>query len=356
MVDMICGARQSVRLEMYIYRDDSVGQWVRDALVEAARKGVKVRVLVDSVGSQALDDEFWDVLRKAGAEVRWFNPFRLDRFAIRNHRKLLLCDDKIAMIGGFNIAEEYEGDGITRGWCDLGAVVTGKVIDELMRSFDLLYQIAEFRHARFKQWRKSRVGIGPGPICGDVLLNLPGTGHSSLKLKLNEALAKARDVRIISAYFLPTWKIRRQLQRIARSGGRVQIILAGKSDVLLSQTASRSLYRTLLQAGVEIYEYEPQILHAKLYMMDDCIYAGSANLDKRSLSINYELLVRTSDPVAVQQGREIFADILGYSRRVTLSEWKKSRSLWTRLWEKVAYVFLVHLDPYVARQQLRMLR
>jgi cardiolipin synthase len=91
-------------------------------------------------------------------------------------------------------------------------------------------------------------------------------------------------------------------------------------------------------------------------VVDDCTYAGSANLDKRSLVINYELLVRSADPAAVQQGREIFGSILGNCRQITLAEWSKSRSFWKRLWEKAAYFFLVHLDPYVARQQLKMLR
>ncbi len=356
MAEAIRAAQQSVRLEMYIYRDDVIGQSIREALVETAQRGVKVQVLVDAIGSQGLDDDFWDVLREAKAEVRWFNPFRLDRFAIRNHRKLLLCDDATAMVGGYNIAVEYDGDGINEGWCDLGAIFTGPVVEELARSFDLLFHLAEFRHARFKQWRRSKVGIGPGLKSGDVLLNLPGSGHSSMKSILYEALGQATKVQIISAYFLPTWRIRRDLMRIIRRGGQVQIILAGKSDVALSQSATRSLYRKLLKAGVEIYEYQPQILHAKLYLIDDQVYVGSANLDKRSLSINYELLVRTSEPSTVQGGRDIFADILGRSQAITLQEWKKSRSLWTRVTEKLAYLFLVHLDPYIARQQLKMLR
>jgi cardiolipin synthase len=93
-----------------------------------------------------------------------------------------------------------------------------------------------------------------------------------------------------------------------------------------------------------------------LYLIDDHVYVGSANLDKRSLGINYELLVRTDNAAAVQGGREVFADILSRSQQITWKEWKKSRSLWTRITQKVAYFFLVHLDPYIARHQLRMLR
>jgi cardiolipin synthase len=356
MVRLIHAAQKSIRFEMYIYRDDVIGKRICSALLGAVQRGVVVKVLIDAVGSQDLDKDFWLPLKEAGAEVRWFNPFRLDRFAIRNHRKLLLCDDSTAIIGGFNAASEYDGDGVAAGWCDLGAIISGPSLGELGRSFDLLFHLAEFRHSRLAKWRKSKAVLGPGEITGDVLLNLPGRGFSPLKGTLYSALAKAKKVQIISAYFLPTWRIRRYLQRIARSGGQVQIILAGKSDVQISQSASRSLYRTLMQSGVEIYEYEPQILHAKMYLIDDCVYVGSANLDKRSLGINYELLVRFADPGALAGGREIFASCLKHSLRITWAEWAKSRSLWTRLVQKLAYFFLVHLDPYIARQQLRMLR
>ncbi len=356
MDQMIQSAQKSIRFEMYIYRNDAVGLRLREALLDAAESGVAVKVLVDAVGSQGLDDDFWTPLRRAGADVRWFNPFRLDRFAIRNHRKLLVCDDATALIGGFNAAAEYEGDGVTRGWCDLGAILTGSKVEELARSFELLFHLAEFKQGRLAKWRKAKEPFGVGPVSGDVLFNLPVRGYSSIKTSLYHTLAKAKKVQIISAYFLPTWRIRRYLQRIARAGGQVQLILAGKSDVQISQTASRSLYRTLLRAGVEIYEYQPQILHAKMYLIDDYVYVGSANLDKRSLGINYELLVRSDEPGAVQNGRDIFADCLQQSKRITWEEWKKSRSLWTRMTQKLAYFFLVHLDPYIARYQLRMLR
>ena len=120
----------------------------------------------------------------------------------------------------------------------------------------------------------------------------PGRGASPFQTALYQDLAVAREVRIVSAYFLPTRRLRRDLLRVARRGGRVQLILAGKSDVLVSQLAARSLYRRLLKAGVEIYEYQPQILHAKLILSDGVIYVGSSNLDIRSLNLNYELMLR----------------------------------------------------------------
>ena len=356
MVSLINAAKHHLRFEMYIFRSDTVGARLRDALVAAAKKGVRVQVLVDAVGSQGLDDEFWSVLREAGGEVRWFNPFRLDRFAIRNHRKLVVSDDTAALIGGFNAADEYEGDGVSRGWFDLGAIIRGRPVEDLLRSFDVLFHLAEFRHGRLAKWIKAKDVLPVGDVTNQVLLNMPGRGQSSIKMGLYHALSRATTVSIITAYFLPTWRIRRYLQRIARAGGRVQLVLAGKSDVMISQTASRSLYRSLLRAGVEIYEYQPQILHAKMYLIDEHVYVGSSNLDKRSLGINYELLVREGDPQTVSIGKQIFSECLARSKQITWDEWKRSRSLWTRITQKIAYLFLVHLDPFIARQQLKMLR
>jgi cardiolipin synthase len=157
------------------------------------------------------------------------------------------------------------------------------------------------------------------------------------------------------AYFLPTWRIRRQLAGIAGRGCLVELILAGKSDVLISQLAGQSLYRRLLRAGVKIYEYEPQILHAKLLIVDDAVYAGSANLDPRSLSINYELMVRFEEKGMAAQARALFEESLRHCRPVTLEAWRQSRTIWRRLKQRWAYWLLVRIDPYLARRQWQAL-
>jgi len=162
-------------------------------------------------------------------------------------------------------------------------------------------------------------------------------------------------VQIIEAYFLPTWRIRRSLARVARRGGSTRLILAGKTDVALSQLAGRSVYRRLLNAGVAIHEYEPQVLHAKLLILDEAVYVGSANLDPRSLSINYELMVRFANPQMAGEARALFAETLKRSRQIDLETWKRSRGFWTRLKERWAYFLLVRVDPHVARRQWRSL-
>src|ERR1035438_5521183 len=125
MLAAIEAARESICLEMYIYAADSVGERFREALVRARQRGVRVQVLIDAFGSITLPGAFWEPLRAAGGEARWFNPLALDRWGIRNHRKLLVCDERVAFIGGFNITADYDGDGVTSGWLDLGLKVGG---------------------------------------------------------------------------------------------------------------------------------------------------------------------------------------------------------------------------------------
>jgi cardiolipin synthase A/B len=355
MLEAIENARESIRLETYIFRVGPTGEQFRAALVHACERGVKVQVLVDALGSFSLPEAFFEPLREAGAQCLWFNPIHLGRWSYRDHRKMLVCDDAVAYIGGFNIADEYHGDGVTHGWRDLGlAIRGGELVQALARSFDAYFTRAAYKHKRLQRFRKASHEVSKGENW-QLLLSGPGRHQGALQRTLKQDLLKAKSVKIICAYFLPTWRLRKVLTRVCKRGGRVQLILAGKSDVAMSQLASRSLYSHLLRAGIEIYEYEPQILHGKLFIMDDVAYVGSANLDVRSLKLNYELLVRISDPDLAARARDIFEDDLKYCRQIHRLPWRKSRTLWNKLKERWAYFFLARLDPWLARKELELL-
>ncbi len=355
MLTAIDGALASVQLETYTFADDELGRRFRDALVRVAERGGTVRVLVDAVGSLTLPDAFWSPLRAAGGEARVFNPLALQRAAIRNHRKLLVCDQRVAFIGGFNVTKEYDGDGITHGWRDLGLRIEGPLVVELAASFTSMFALAEFRHKRLVRLRKAQHTAAITSADGQALFGGPGRGFNPIRRALYQDLARARDVQIIEAYFLPPRRLRRRLAHLARTGGSVRLILAGKSDVALARLAGRSLYRRLLKPGVAIHEYEPQILHAKLLILDEVVYVGSANLDPRSLSINYELMLRFVNLQLAREARDIFAEALTHSRPIDLLSWSRSRSFWVRFRERVAYFVLARVDPHVARWQWRSL-
>ena len=356
VLDAIDSAQKTIRLETYIFSGDPLGQRFRDALIKALQRGVKVQVLVDSFGSMSLPFGFWDPLTAAGGEARWFNPVFLKRLGFRDHRKMLVCDEETAFVGGFNISAVYEGDGVNQGWYDLGLQIAGPLAVQLAAAFDEMFARADFQHKRFTRLRPSSAKRNVPIEDGHLLLTGPGRGRNPFTRALRSDLKHARTVQIIGSYFLPTWAIRRDLVRVARRGGAVQLLFPAKSDVLISQLACQSLYRRLLRAGVEIYEYQPQILHAKLIMVDDTVYVGSSNLDPRSLRLNYELMLRfTGNQTLAAEARDIFNRDLARSRRIELEAWRKSRTWWRRFRERWAYFILVRLDPVFARwQQKRM--
>ena len=152
---------------------------------------------------------------------------------------------------------------------------------------------------------------------------------------------------------MPPWRIWRLLTRLARNGAKVQLILPGKCDVPGMRLVAHSYYRRFLRAGVEIYEYQPQILHAKLFVIDQVVYAGSANLDGRSMNINYELMVRLSNPAQVNEGKRIFTEILTHCLRIDLVTSRRSRTFLDRIKARLAHFILARLDPLMARRQLR---
>ncbi len=359
MTAAIRAARTSVRLETYIYAAGGPGDSLRDALTHAARRGVAVRVLIDGFGSRDLPRRYWDDLRQAGGMVTVFNPLRWFCLACRDHRKLLVCDESVAFVGGFNVSGDEHGDGVTTGWRDLGLRCESPLAAELAASFDRLYDRADLRPKRLPRLHLPaflRRGQAPAAGGAQLLESGPTGNRTPIKGALMYDLRQAHNVGAISAYLLPTWRLRQALVRVVRRGGQVQFITAGTSDVPLARRAGRTLYHRLLHAGVRIFEYEPQVLHTKLLIVDDVIYVGSANLDSRSLNINYELLVRVHSPSLAREARAIFADHLTHCRVIEHDAWARSRSLWEKLLERLAYYVLARLDPFIARRQLRRLR
>jgi cardiolipin synthase len=286
----IDAATTSVRIETYIMREEGPALWLREALLRARARGVTVRMLLDAFGCEGVGAAFLEPLREAGAEVAIFNPRRFLRRTFRNHRKLLACDGEHAIVGGFNIAPEYVGDGVTQGWCDSGVYVGGPEVQRMERSFDAMFELAPFTPQAFRRFQRAMRRLRAEPPQDSPLRALfsgPRLRRGVLGHALRRDLAASRDVAIASAYFLPSTLLRRQLYRVARGTGRaygrgrVRLLLSGRSDVPMARLAAERLYTRLLSRRVRVFEYQPQNLHAKVVVMDSVVWAGSGNLDRR---------------------------------------------------------------------------
>jgi cardiolipin synthase len=355
MLVLIKTARVSIRCETYIWAADEVGARFLAALSHAAARGVRVHVLVDGGGSPTLPANYWREFEAAGGRAHIFNPLTFRHFSLRNHRKLLLVDDTTVVTGGFNIAREYDGDGVTHGWRDFGIELQDPAaLAQLAASFDSLFANHLIRQSLRRRWqsrslRRPAFHRLPGP----VLFSGPLFLGNQFARRLLATLRHAHRVRIISAYFAPSFRLRRALRAVALRGGTVQLLLAGKSDVPLAQRAARSIYGPLLKAGVQIWEYQPQILHAKLALVDDHIFAGTANLDARSLAINHEFMICLKDARLSTEARAMFSVDLQHSRQITLLEWQRTRTWLTRLRGAIARFLITKVDPWLAHRQMR---
>ncbi|HLQ11903.1 MAG TPA: cardiolipin synthase B [Steroidobacteraceae bacterium] len=356
MLALIDAARESVCLESYLVRAGEPALSLLAALLRARARGVRVRVLYDAFGSEGLAPEFFGRLMAAGGESRVFSPARRLRLAFRDHRKLLVCDARRAIVGGINIGPEYLGDGVRRGWRDLALQIEGPIGEALAASFEAMYALAPVTGAAIREFRCAVQALPATAGAAISLLNSgPGWPAGELARALRSDVAQARAVYCMAAYFLPPRRMRRALQRVSGAGGSVQLLLAGRSDVPVARYAGEHLYARMLAGGARIHEYQPQVLHAKLFIMDDTVYIGSCNLDRRSLNINYELLLRFRWPGLAAQGRELFADSLAHSREVTAAGWRNRRYWWERLRSRAAYWLLTKIDPLLARRPLRSL-
>ena len=355
MLAMIRQARESVCLETYMVRPGEPAESLLAGLLQARERGVRVRVLYDAFGSEGLPVTFFFQLEAAGGEVRMFSPARRLRLAFRDHRKLLVCDARRAIVGGNNIGPEYAGDGVNHGWRDLALEIEGPIGATLALSFEAMYLLAPISASGIRKFRAAVRSL-PTPAGAVRLLSSgPGWRRGALDATLRFDLRRAGDVRCMAGYFLPPARIRRALHRCAARGGAVQLLLAGKSDVPVARYAAEHLYTTMMDNGAELYEYQPQVLHAKLILMDDLVYVGSCNMDRRSLDINFELLLRLDWPELAEQGRALFGAALALSRRVPAEEWRARRRWWQELRSTVAYWLLTRIDPLLARRPLRSL-
>jgi len=289
MLQDIGTAQTAIRMESYIFADDTIGRRFAAALMERARKGVHVRLRVDFAGSRwAMGRALVRELRTAGVRFEWSRPWKWFRpwaFHRRNHRKLLIVDRAVAYVGGFNIHAESSFDcvGAAR-WRDTHVRLSGPAVSEAIHVFDRCGRTNDLSQARFGRLR--------------VIANPMLYGRRRLRRAIARALGAAqRRIWLTTPYFVPDLRLRRQLLCAARRGVDVRVLIPGKTDVPITQWAAWAFYSALLKAGVRVYEYQPRVLHAKTLVVDDeWATVGSSNLDYRSLFLNAEVNFVSREP------------------------------------------------------------
>lgn len=351
LLGLIASAKTSIRMCFYIFAKDVSGAAVRDALSDAARRGVAVDLLLDGFGADAGED-FFAPMCEAGGRYSCFSAKWSQRYLIRNHQKIVVVDDRVAMIGGFNVEDSYFASPEEKGWVDLGVVLEGSAVGDLSRWYD---RLDAWVHGKRHSWREVRRMVrewdpGSGPV--RVLIGGPTRGLSSWARCVRTDLTGAKKLDMIMAYFSPANRSLRAIGTVARRGG-VRLVLAGKSDNGATIGATRSLYDYLLKRRAKIWEFAATKLHTKLIVIDDKSYIGSANFDMRSLFLNLEVMLRIEDAALAERLSRHIDDHLAGSTHITPALHKKRAGLLNRIRWNASW-FLVAVVDYTVSRRLNL--
>jgi len=340
MLEAIRGAQRTITYAQYFYEDGPISRDLAEAMAERCRAGVGVNVLLDAFGTLYMPREYADTMSRSGCHVAWFRPltqYIFGRYTNRNHRRILVVDGRIGFTGGSGVSRKWMGNGRTEHhWRDTDVRIQGPAVEYLQAAF-------------VENWLEATgVVLGgeayfPRPIepNGDVYAQVvkssPAAGsfamYTTFLLAVNSA---QRSIHITNPYFVIDERMRDSLLAVRRRGVRVMVLVPGAIDHNIVRQASRRQFGTMLQAGIQIYEYVPALLHSKTMVIDG-VWAtiGSTNLDNRSFAANDELNVIVYSREVAQRMETVFAEDIAHSRQVTYKDWK-SRGITAKLLETLA--------------------
>ena len=326
MLAAIQGAKKSITFETYIYWSGDIGKQFADALSERARAGVRVHVLLDWVGSAKMDESYLTEMKEAGVQIEkfhkphWYNLARLNN---RTHRKLLVVDGQVGFTGGVGIAPQWMGNAQDPDhWRDSHYLVRGPVVAQMQATFldNWLKVTGKVLHGALYF-----PPIAPaGAQKAQMFSSSPSSGSESMQLMYHLAITAAeRSIDLSVAYFVPDELTQKHLMDALARGVRVRFITPGEhTDTDTVKAASRATWGPLLQAGAQIYEYQPTMYHCKVMIVDQLLVSvGSTNFDNRSFRLNDEANLNVYDAAFARRQTEGFEEDLKRSRRVTYEEW-----------------------------------
>jgi cardiolipin synthase len=342
MLDAIKGARHSITIEAYIYWAGNIGGVFAAALAERAKAGCPVKILLDAIGSATIGTEILDILEAAGCQVAWYNPIRwysLGRFNNRTHRKSLIIDGEVAFTGGAGIADHWCGKATGPDeWRDMQIRLEGPAVVPLQTGFAHNWQQTTGELLSGDPYYPV---IGKrGPLAVQTLLSSPETGASSMRTMYYLSIVCARQsIYIANPYFVPDPVAIDTLIDARQRGVDVRIMVSGtRNDNWLARYNSVRLFGRLLEAGIEIQEFNRTMLHQKTMVVDGrWVTLGTTNFDNRSFAHNEESNVCIYDRALAEQLHTIFLDDLGGCEQVMIERWRK-RGAWVRAQEIVAAV------------------
>jgi cardiolipin synthase len=329
ILQCIASAKHHVHLEYYIWEPDTIGTELRDALIERAKAGVQVRMVVDATGSNNLKKTFFAPLRAAGVKVALFNPIRLRSLRMRRpdfrtHRKIIVCDGRVGFTGGMNITDNHSESRSKNFWRDTHIRIAGAAVWPLQRMFmeDWYFAADELCPVTEETF--------PTPTQeGEHLVQIIGSGPDSAAFAIHKVFFTAANqsqdrLWMTTPYFVPDEALVMAITSAALRDCDVRLLIPKKGDSRVVDLAARSYFPELLEAGVRIYEYETRFIHAKTIVCDDDVaIVGTANLDNRSFRLNFEVAAIVFGHTANTTLADAFTKDLTDSREILRSDFER---------------------------------
>lgn len=349
-------AQGFITVEIYIFNDDSLGKKIAAHLIQARKRGVKVQIMVDGIGSYGFFEVLAGVFTKAGVNVKMFHPLplyhpfygeltlrkkisafftRLWRMNQRNHRKIITIDQKIMYTGSFNISAEHTRYHTSATWKDVGIRVSGENVKLAVLQFKKVWHIRSF--LRYKKTIKHLLGrhLKNSPLRLNHTMFMKRFYYRDLLQKINRAQHR---IWLVTPYFIPKRRLIRVLGKAAKRGVDVRLLISSKTDVAIFRTLQFFYYPYLLKKGVRIFQYKETILHAKNFIIDDWITIGSSNLNHRSFLHDLEVDLSIQE----QKNKTIIEEdfkLWTQSEFEITSQHLKQRSLFDKFLSRLFFVF-----------------
>lgn len=341
----IRAAQDHVHLEYYIFEPDRIGTALRDLLIERARAGVQVRLLIDALGAKRVGRRFLASLREAGGQVMFFHDTRIGRRLrpvtnYRTHRKIVVCDGVVGFTGGVNITDEEDRRTRPDAYHDVHLRIEGSAVRWLQTTFleDWVYATGEPLHGIGTLMARLMPPVDAGPVAVQIVTSGPDTPPEAIHRMHVEAIHAATErAWLTTPYFVPSEPALMALTNAALRGVDVRVLVPRRSDSLVVSAAARSYYDELLAAGVKVWEYKARMLHSKTLVVDEhCAMIGTANFDNRSFLLNFEVMAVVYGPALAGPLTAQFETDLQSASPVRTN---RHRSFWLRLGESVARLF-----------------
>lgn len=340
LASLCVDATKTIYLQAYIFDDDNTGQQVAFHLRDAAERGVNVYVLVDGYASQDLAPAFIRLLRESGVHFRFFDPVWKSKhfyFGRRLHHKVVVVDGYRALVGGINISDHYNDTPERHAWLDYAIYLEGQPAKYLQK-------ICEYRAVPGSMMRKSVVYPTFVGAAGTIRIRVNDwvRGKREVTKSYLRMLRNAEQrITFLSSYFLPGHEFRRHLAMAAKRGTKVRLIVAGISDVKVAKYAERYMYRWLLAQGIEIYEYQRQVLHGKVGVADGKILTiGSYNINNISARASIELNIEVYQPALARSTEQMLQKIIDEDcMRITWDRYLHMTTFRQRVLQRLSYGF-----------------